>query len=334
MLRLTRTVFLFGVLGRAPYGYMTFGPDGRIRGYNNPMEYSYSFEDGVLSIYSVEGKRTSTLVESKSHPMLFLPAGLGSHTLEPVFSLGALPVSDRKLPPVFVNTVAKAGTYLVAQALREEGYRPLDLHLSSHFFHDNRGVPESEIHWDPNTRRVSCEASVIAGLIRPGEFMVGHVDDLDQLRRIADLGLEMINVVRHPYGQMRSMLTFKLHKTKPKPEDLIWHSMEGLDQFKAFMLTHPAAYWLQFSRQITDHFPYLRFEDLTAGRVPAGSVSEPLRELLECGLKTAIGKKTSTYMAGVKAGEASYFEDPAIATYLQTIGVADYAAKFWGDLMP
>lgn len=333
--QLTRTIFMFGVVGRAPHGWLTLSPNGRICGYQHPMEYSYHYEDGVLSFLSAEGAVTSSFTESNAHPFLFLPGDVGQHALEPVFTLGPLTVPEdatkRDLPPVFVNTMAKAGTYLIAEALRLVGYRPLDLHLSSNFFHDNRGVSAEHMHWNPDTRRTNCIASTVATLIRSGEFAVGHVDDLQQLRKLNELDIEVVNAIRHPYGQLRSMMTFRGSKTKPKPKDLIWQSMIGLDQFKAFLMMHPIEYWLNFSRQITDNFCFVRFEDLRQGVVPEGAVSPRLKKLLAEGLKKAIGTKTSTYMEGQREGEDSYFLDPVVARYLEMVGAKHYGDTFWPE---
>lgn len=331
----TRTVYLFGALGRAPYDYMTFAPGGRITSYDNPAERGWSFREGVLTLRSASGRVTSTLVQDPDSGA-FVPGDMGQHTLSPVLGLGPAPERARHLPPVLVNTVAKAGTYLVAEALVRAGYRAVDLHLSSQFLHDNRGVDPDTIHWDPDTRRVPCDAAAAASLLRPGEFAVAHIDELLQLRRIKWLrpvtGLRMLNVVRHPARQMVSMYHFKLTRVKPQPRDLVWQAMPpGMDRFRAFAMTHPIDYWLRFSSQITENFRYLRFEDLREGRAPVKGAGAKLSRLLTQGLKEAVGAKTSTFSGDAGARERVDLDDPAIRAWLAAEGVDAYADPIWPE---
>ena len=330
---LTRTVFRFGLMGHAPYGYMSFDENGKIRGYKHPNEHSYTFKDGTLSIFSILWKRTSTFKESGHMKLLFTSSPIGEHVLEPVFSLGPLqgPEQAKRRPRVFVNTVAKAGTYLVAQALIETGYTPLHLHLASQHFHDNRGVPSDEIHWDPNARLVSCPASAVAGLIRPGEFMVGHVDDPNELGKMRSMGIEIISVIRHPYDQAASMMHFKATKIKPKPEDRVWQSMSGIDRFKSFLLVHDSDFWLTFSKTITEYFPFFRFEDLLKGKVPNNGQSRKLLSDLKDGIVKANGKKTSTYSGRDQSEVEAFYKDHVVRRYFDDCGLTEFANLHWPE---
>ena len=334
MAKMTRTVFRFGLLGRAPHGFMSLGPDGEIRGYSNPQENRYTYENGKLSFFSVTGVCTSDFAESRKSELVFTPLSVGRHVLEPVFSLGPLdpPENLENRPAVFVNTMAKAGTYLVAQALQEVGYVGHDLHLSSHHFHDNRGIPDDEIHWDPNARRVACDAASVAALIRPGEFMVGHVDDLEQLNKIREMGIEIITVVRHPFDQIASMMNFKELKTKPKPEDKVWQSMTGIDRFKCFLLVHDTNYWLSFAKTVTANFPFFRFEDLLEGDVQDVGLPANLLADLKAGIEKAKGKKTSTYIESKRSDVREFYKDPIIKTYFEESGLTDFADRYWPDV--
>ena len=331
----TRTVYLFGALGRAPYGYMTFAPGGRVTTYDNPAEYKWEHRDGRLVLRSADRRVTSTLRQDPATGV-FVPDDVGQHTLSPVLGLGAAPDAARDLPPVLVNTVAKAGTYLVAEALTRAGYRSTDLHLSARFLHDNRGRDPQTIHWDPDAHRVPCDAAAAAALLRPGEFAVAHIDELEQLARIAALkpltGLRMLNVVRHPASQMVSMYHFKRTRVKPRPRDTVWQAMPpGMDRFRAFAMTHPIDYWLRVSTQITDNFPYLRFEDLRAGRVTPGGADRDLSRLLSRGLTEAIGAQTSTYSGDTGAEERIDLEDPVLRAWLEAEGVYAYADPIWPE---
>lgn len=329
---LTRTVFLFGAMGHGPYGFMTFGTDGTITTYDNPNEAFYRHQDGVLTFLDSNHAPTSALAPLADQPLVFRPHGLGKHYLEPVLSLPpAVTPARPDLPPVLVNTLPKSGTYMVAQALKDAGFAQYGLHLSAAFLHDNRGVPSEEIHWNPNDRALPVPASAAAALLREGEFMVGHIDSPEELRRIQQLGVEVLNVVRSPYSQILSMMKFRLKKVKPTEKDLVWHSMEGAEQLKAFVISHPLDYWLSFSRMLTDNFPYLRFEDLRQGRITEGGTSPELAALLAHGLQTAIGKRTSTLMQETPQEQLDALKDPSIWAYLDSLGMHEYANSIWPD---
>lgn len=329
---LTRTVFLFGAVGHGPYGFMTFAEDGRVTTYDNANESHYRYEGGVLSFLDGQGKVTSSVAPLADQPLVFRPYGLGNHYLEPALSLAPAAAPARPgLPPVLVNTLPKSGTYMVAQALKDAGYEQVDLHLSAAFLHDNRGVPPEDIHWSPNDRARPVSASAAAALLRPGEFMVGHIDSPGELQRIQQLGVELLNVVRCPYRQILSMMKFRLQKVKPSEKDLVWHSLEGSARVKAFVISHPVDYWLSFSRMLTQEFSALRYEDLRTGQATAGGASEDLTALLSAGLKTAIGKRTSTLMEESPQGDLMALKDPEVWDYLGSLGMHAYAAARWPD---
>lgn len=328
---LTRSVFLFGAIGHGPHGYMTFSEDGRITTYDHPNEAFYRYKKGVLTILNITGEVTSTLAPLPDSPLSFRPHNLGAHYLEPVLSLSPACLSDQPadMPPVLINTLPKSGTYMVAQALRDIGYDQVDLHLSTNFLHDNRGIPQEEIHWSPNDRARPIPARAAVALLRPGEFMVSHIDTVEELHAIEKLPVKMLNVVRNPYSQILSMMKFRLQKVKPTEKDLIWHSLTGIDQIKAFILSHPVDYWLNFSQMITKEFSYLRFEDLRQGRITPNGTDTQMAALLERGLQTAIGKHTSTLMQKTPEDHFEALRDPTIWAYLNALGMHDYAQNIW-----
>lgn len=338
---LTRSVFLFGAMGHGPHGYITFAEDGRVTTYQNRNEAFYRYEEGVLSFLNDTGSVTSTLAPLEGHPLCFRPHGngIGSHYLEPVLTLAPTqPPADAATdlptdrPPVLINTLPKSGTYMAAQALLDIGYTQVDLHLSAHFLHDNRGVPQDEIHWSPNERALPIPARAAVALLKPGEFMVGHIDSPEELRAIQRMPVQLLNIVRTPYSQILSMMKFRQKKVKPTPKDLVWHSLTGMAQLKAFVISHPVDYWLSFSQMITEEFPFLRFEDLRQGRVTPDGADGPMAALLERGLHTAIGKRTSTLMTQTPDHQIDALRDPVIWDYLGSLGMHDYATRIWPEL--
>jgi hypothetical protein len=330
--QLTRSVFLFGAVDRGPYGYMTFSEDGKITTYENSNEATYCLNaDGILSFLDTNGVVTSTLAPLSGNSLAFRPHQIGRHYLEPVLTLAPPPTTRVDLPPVMLNTLPKSGTYMVAQALQDVGYTPVDLHLSSQFLHDNRGIPPEEIHWSPDERALPIPARAAASLLRPGEFMVGHIDSSEELRALQRLPLRLLNVVRNPYSQILSMMKFRHHKVKPTEKDLIWQSLTGLEQVKAFVISHPVDYWLSISRTITSEFPYLRFEDLRQGRVARSATDAEMVNILSQGLKTAIGKRTSTLMRATPKEQFVDLKDPTIWAFLGSLGMHDYAQSIWPD---
>lgn len=329
--QLCRSVFLFGAVGHGPYGFMTFAEDGRVTTYENANESHYRLEAGRLSFLDGQGRETSSLVALPDQPLVFRPHGQGNHYLEPVLTLDAPPQDMPELPPVLVNTLPKSGTYMMAQALKDVGYAQVDLHLSARFLHDNRGIAPEDIHWQPQQRSVAVPARAAAALLRPGEFMVAHIDEAEELRRIERMDLELLNVVRCPYRQILSMMKFRLKKVKPSERDLIWQGMAGADRVKAFVISHPVEYWLEVSRMLTAEFPCLRYEDLRAGVITEGAASARLTPLLAAGLKTAIGKRTPTLMQQSPQEDLLALKDPAVLAYLAALGLEAHAAAHWPD---
>lgn len=326
---LTRTIYLFGAVGRGPYGFMTFKPDGRIETYKHPNESFYQVSQDKLHILDERKNVSSSLIYSQCVSGRFSSSDHFNHFLEPIFTLPPALDASNDRPPILVNTVPKSGTYLVAEALKISGYNDIRLHVSSDFLHDNRLVSDEKIHWQPEDREIAVPASAVASILRNGEFVVGHVDNHEQLLNIKANGCELINVVRNPFDQILSMMKFKLRKVKPKPSDTVWHSMRGVDQLKAFIISHPVDYWLNFSKMLSDNFSVLRFEDIRNGKVAGSGLDPRLEALLASGLKEAIGQQTSTLLAQTPEHWLDMFNDTSVKSYLASLGFENYRKELW-----
>lgn len=120
--------------------------------------------------------------------------------LLPLLSLG-WGAGKKNLPPVFVNSIPKSGTYFLEAAFARLGAVPLRLHFGSSSCHDYRGVPENEMHRQPDDHFLPVPAGAIAALMRPGDVAVGHVEDHVQLDAISEAGVRVLHAV--PVGTLR-----------------------------------------------------------------------------------------------------------------------------------
>lgn len=252
------------------------------------------------------------------------------------------PKADAR-PKVLVNTIPKAGTYLAALALENAGYSSKQLHLSDKFFHDNRSVPEDQIHWDPDSRRVNYRADYIASFLNEGEFCVGHVSRQRVLERAAAYNVHVLNIVRDPIAQIWSFYRFQHKKTKPTPHSSLWRTMLADDGFKGYLLSIDMNLLLKHSRTLISNGPFFCFEDMKRGKFieralnPSATRSrnaamarqrtQVIRDV-ETGLANAVGKKTSTYIPKSENDKPSSLEDPAVTAFFEDCGLTA-ASEFY-----
>lgn len=328
--RLTRTIYLFGSTTNGPYGLMTFSPRGWVTTRRNPAEMRWRMdEEGRLTFLSYALRQTSVL--SPGPDGGYNPLKGHSHYLHPVFSLDQPPYGGVSRP-VFVNTLPKSGTYLVARALEYIGFTNTGLHVADDFLHDNRGIPEAEIHWEPQTREVAVPARAVARIMRRGEFAVGHLEMPDQMSQVSRAGVRLVNIIREPRAMLLSMFHFKNMKVKPTPEARLWQSMDGLDAFKAFLAASPVRGWMGQLEAIAENFSYLRFEDVIAGKVSARAAGLYLSRRLPAAIQAVRGTSTSTLVERDRSEKADFTQDPAVRTYLEEIGAMDLSRRYWPEL--
>lgn len=327
---ITRTIYLFGSLHLGPYRLMTFAEDGRITSGQHPAEETYELQDDGLAFLS--GTRVTSRLTYDDTTKAFLPADEIGHYLLPKIALAAsvAPAQSRD-EKVFVNTLPKAGTYLLYEALKRAGFHPVDLHVMDRHLHDNRGVAAEDIHFDPASREVAVGAVPVASIMADGEFAVGHLTKLEVMRQVSDRA-RLINVVREPRSMLLSMYEFTRRKVKPKVGDRLWHSMAGVDGFKAFLLTQPIDRYRAQITTMCENFDVLRFEDLLASDLARDAVGESLHRRLSGALAEALGQKTSTYLAGTRDRGHAYFSDPEVGAFLEDTGIMEVSRAYWPDL--
>ena len=328
--RLTRTVYLFGSAENGPYGLTTFHASGRIHTRYNPAEYRYRIcGDHKVELISSTSKVTSALTEEPDG-VLFANKG-HPHYLRPVFKLPP-PARRLRRSPVFINTVPKSGTYLMALALQKMGYTNSELHVSDNSLHDNRGVPESSIHWNPAAREVPVPAHAVASLLQPGEFCVGHLNSEDRMRAVMRSNVHLVNLLREPCSQLVSMYIFQKKKVQPTAEVALWHDMPPEIGFPAFLLSSPVQRWLEQMIIIRDNFRFLRLEDVRAGVVPRLTWRRlGLPANTGNAVTAALGQPTSTYLPGDRAEIIAAARTPKVQTYLEEIGVMAISREIWPD---
>lgn len=331
--RLVRTVWLFGSVKKGPYGAMTFAPNGDVTTRHEPNEHKWalSADASRLMLLNTVGEVTCELAPGPVGGWLPV-GGFFQHFLHPMLALGPPPQGARKLPPVFINTVPKAGTYLMARAFEQVGYGNTHLHVMDNYLHDNRGVPENEIHWEPDLRKVVVPAEGVAALLRAGEFAVGHVEALKTILAIEAAGVRVINIAREPRAQLLSMFVFLRQKVKPTPDAALWQSMEGLDAFKAFLGSSHIRRWIGQTRVMVEHGPLLRFEDLRAGEVSADVVGRAMARKLSKGLAASLGQQTSTLLARDPGETAGFTDDPAVVRFLDDLGAMELSRRYWPEM--
>ncbi len=81
---------------------------------------------------------------------------------------------------VFVASIPKAGTYLLAEALAALGVRPTRLHIDVGAVSDYRDFRKGSYLWDYQFNMTVDDA---LRLVQPGQFAVGHLPSSDEIRR-------------------------------------------------------------------------------------------------------------------------------------------------------
>jgi hypothetical protein len=311
----SRTVYRFGCVDQGHFGYMVLGPFGDVRCYANPNESRYVLENGLLRFINAIGLETSRLIWHETANMFLSLEPPGLYLL-PVITLRP-PEPCEHWERIIVNTIPKAGTYLVDRVLANIGYRPTKLHLSSHFLDDNRLHREDDIHRAPHTRRHNCPASAFAELLAPGEYAVGHIADQTQLNAIRSNGVCILHCIRDLKDVLVSLFHFKLRQVDPvSAADRLWRAGNRQDAFKSFLL-HYADKDIAHIKEMANFIgarrePVIRFEDLVAGRLTEAAwrqldgIEEGLGAIFAAALPDAIGTKTST-LSEARAAHEEYW---------------------------
>ena len=85
--------------------------------------------------------------------------------------------------PVFVNSIPKSGTYLLAAILEELGLDSTHWHVFETFYDDYTDVPLEIARVHPERFRIREPVERTANRLRPGQFAVGHLPYNDRTRQ-------------------------------------------------------------------------------------------------------------------------------------------------------
>lgn len=271
--QLSRVVYRYGSAGEW-YGNVVLGSDGLVHAYDHPNERRWSLSGESLHFLNDAGAVSSILRYFPLAHSFFQDGGSGLR-LVPVLALQNAAAS-KHTSRLIVNTIPKAGTYLVDAVLKRLGLSSLGLHLGDLVLHDNRAVRPHDIHWNPHERLVECSASAIATVMEAGEYAVGHLCDPDEIEKVANNGVHIIQCVRDLRDVLVSLWTFKRSKVKPSDHaDLLWRKFDGESGFLAFLVYYvdrDIVHLRSTAQAISARSgPILRFEDLCFGSLPASA---------------------------------------------------------------
>ena len=325
-----RTVYRFGSFETDHFGYLTLDSDDSVKGYSNPNERRYAFDGNELRFLTESGDVTSTL-KWQPGANAFLPACRRQFFLLPVLALPKSPPS-RWTQRIIVNTVPKAGTYLIDHALESIGFNKLEFHVGSEILHDNRGVDMDKVHWDPDARLILCPARSFAAIMGPGEFAVGHIGSLEELKSIRESGVHLINCVRDLRKVLKSYYNFKKNNVRSvSPADDLWRRLPtekgGFESFLIQFADLDVKFVRHMASLMADNFPdRIGFEEIVSGEF--SEASRTTLDRIEPGFAdefchqctASVGQKTSTYSGEPKTGADIW--NPDIERFFVDFGLA------------
>jgi hypothetical protein len=307
-----KTVFSLGSPCNGHYGHLVFKPHGKIFGYSQPNERSWSLEGDELCFHAEDGRVSSRLrhvgegiwsghMTDRKWPLYLMP----------LLSLQSRGGKDVERPPVIVNSIPKAGTYFLEAALADVGFVPSRLQLGGRtVVHDYRDVPEVEIHRMPRLVELQCPLAHVAAALEGGDVAVGHVEFEDILTDIRQQGVLVLSVVRDLRSVIQSLFRFKLTKVAPvDAADVHWRTLEGDAQLAGFLKYYHGGD-LDFIRRIGRMMAkipgaaFLRYETLSEGRLDPACLalledkSPELARKLSDSLAKTKGTKTPTWSGG------------------------------------
>ena len=213
--------------------------------------------------------------------------------------------------PVFVTTIPKAGTYMMAKMLPRLGAVDCGVHVLQHGIVDNRFAPERLQRHHPSVLSRPIEASDAVRLIAPGQFAYGHVGLLGAEIRAAFAGFKVVMMYRNLRDVYVSLIRFfreirhdvpKLHRAALMLEDVVTLLAWDMDREGPYRLIgfKEICKWRQEPNVLA-----LRYEDVVGdhGRERQMEVMRDLRAFLGSGvpdagladiLDTVIGQPTLT----------------------------------------
>lgn len=311
---LHHTVYAFGSPSDRIFGHLVLRKDGSVYGYRHENEQAWRRGDAGIEFIGRNGSITSTLTLSTAEDALPVWAGTVAGKKWPLMLQGFLmpPVyrstpRETPLPPFFINTIPKSGTYLLEKAFSLSGWNATRLHFFDDTVVDSRGVSEVEMHRNPRDFCVPCRFPLAAATLASNSVSVGHVSDVGMLRAASSLGVRRIWSVRNLRDVLVSFFRFKLDKVEPLGvEESYWRDAPETMRFQRFCEYFKNTE-LRFMHDCAtasieeDEVPVVRFEDLLHGRIEpslAGMLDElapGLGQRFEETLGGVLHRSTSTY---------------------------------------
>ena len=160
--------------------------------------------------------------------------------------------------PVFVQTVPKSGTYLVAEILKNLGVIFSGIHLSHWNLVDERNATLEQLRTNPDRFNSKADFPTAVSIIKNGQFAVGHipykaeyVDALSRFRKIITYrGMrDMICSYTRYYGYIQCIRTSERRRER-KLKDMTM----GEDKVMEWL----ALYGFQFSELISSIIKWIR----------------------------------------------------------------------------
>ena len=144
---------------------------------------------------------------------------------------------DRGLSPhrVVVLSIPKAGTYFLAELLREWGCAPTQLHLAHDSAWDYRQRTLEEIRVDSFRYQVKVPLQQSAVLIDRGQFAVGHLECTPEIRRTLE-GFRKIFIYRDLRDALISQMRFLVDSPSTSSSLADWKALPApADRMAGFM---------------------------------------------------------------------------------------------------
>ncbi len=161
---------------------------------------------------------------------------------------------------IVVCSIPKAGTYLVAELLKQLGCVATNLHLSRHELSDYRSASVREMREEPERFTVPLDLAQALALVLPGQFAVGHLAcDPDYLACLA--GCKKLFVYRDLRDALVSFVRFTADTGRGGAPTEEWRSLpDGPDK----MLRALEQIGTSFFNMVTPMVAWLRQPDVLA----------------------------------------------------------------------
>ena len=201
---------------------------------------------------------------------------------------------------VILVSVPKAGTYLMFEVLRRIGLRESFLHIQ----HDHRAIgaynlqnaPKKLLRGDKVKYFQPMPFSEALALVKPGEFAVGHIPPIPEVKQFLRIDFKIVFLVRDLRDCLISHMRYMISTGEIVEQDHPWCTIaDDKERFKQYLLNYAdevgplehmklIACW---EYDILNPYPgmdlfKLRFEDMTSSdRAVTGLVIKSLANFLD-----------------------------------------------------